>query len=88
MQTIPMIRERLHQLAEELSCPELADLAEETKRRPYVRKAPTRHGPVSPATQDAIRRYAADHPEAHQQDIATRFGVNAGRVSETLAGFR
>lgn len=35
--TIPEIRKRMHELAIEHGIEELAQLAEETKRRPYVR---------------------------------------------------
>jgi S-adenosylmethionine:diacylglycerol 3-amino-3-carboxypropyl transferase len=36
----------------------------------------------------AIRAYWNARPNASNQEIATVFGVNVGRVSESLAGFR
>lgn len=39
MRTIPQIRMRLHELADQLGVQELHDLAEETKRRSPVRRA-------------------------------------------------
>jgi hypothetical protein len=86
--TIPQIRERLHELAKELCCPELHALAEETKREFHGRIAPVRSKLVSEAVADEIRRTAENHPLMSQQEIALRVGVNAGRVSETLFGKR
>jgi predicted metal-dependent phosphoesterase TrpH len=82
--TIPEIRERLRELATEHGLPELRQLAEETIRRPAVRRAPTRNKTPTPELAERIRNYARRHPRAHQQDIAQHFGVNAGRVSEAL----
>lgn len=44
--------------------------------------------PTLPATAAAIRAYCARHPDADLQDVAHRFGVNIGRVSEALHGRR
>lgn len=86
--TIPEIRDRLFELADELDCPELIRLAEATRRRAPVRKAPVKSRPISRAVKVAIAAYAAAHPDAHLQAIADVFKVNHGRVSETLAGKR
>lgn len=88
MRTIPQIRERLYELAEEYGFEELRTLADETKRRSPVRRARTKHAPLTGEVKAAILAYAEAHPDAHQQDIALHFKTNAGRVSETLAGFR
>lgn len=86
--TIPQIRERLFELADELDCPELIRLAEETRRRPPVRKGPVKSRPINRQVRVAIVAYAAAHPDAHGQEIAAVFKVNHGRVSEALGGKR
>lgn len=86
--TIPEIRSRLHELAREHGISELHQLAEETKRRRAVRRAPVRHPPLSDDQLDALKAYARANPQAHLQDIAVRFRTNAGRVSEALHGKR
>lgn len=85
---IPEIRERLHALADELDVAELHQLAEATRRRRPVRKAPVKSRPVDPAVKVQMRAYAASHPDAQQREIGQTFNLNAGRVSETLAGKR
>lgn len=41
---------------------------------------------MSKATAERIRRMKERHPDASQMEIAAALGVNAGRVSEVLAG--
>lgn len=82
--SIPAVRARLHELAEEHGIPELHDLADQTIRRPPQRRATTRSPTVTAELAQEIRDYAAAHPEAHLQDIAEHFGVNHGRVTESL----
>jgi hypothetical protein len=86
--TIPDIRRRLHELAKELGCPELALLAEETKRRPPVRMAPKRAFHITEELAAGVREYAVRHPMAHMRAIGQRFKIDQGRVSEILAGKR
>lgn len=86
--TIPEIRARMIELAGELGCPELRELAEETRRRKPVRRAPPRKPDPSPALQDRIKRYASHNPDVSYHDIAVRFGTTSGRVSEAVAGKR
>lgn len=86
--TIPEIRARLHELADEHGIAELAELAEATRRRRPCRVAPVRSRPMTRARKAAIRAYAEAHPQEHLQEIADAFHVNPGRVSEALAGFR
>lgn len=88
MRTIPQIRLRLQQLAKSLACPELAQLAEETKRRPYVRRARNTGRILSPTERDSILSYATTYPNMTYAAIAARFNTNSGRVSEIVAGFR
>jgi hypothetical protein len=86
--TIPQIRARLHELADETGIEELAELADATRRRPPLRVASVRSRPIDPAVLDAIRAYAVAHPDTHAQEIAEVFNVNHGRVSEALIGKR
>ncbi len=82
--SIPAVRARLHELAEEHGIPELHDLADQTLRRAPQRRATTRSPKVTAEMAQEIRDYAAANPEAHLQDIAEHFGVNHGRVTESL----
>lgn len=85
---IPQVRERLYELAVELGCAELSELADELKRRAAEvseRKVSAR---MTPELTDAIRDYYYDNPKLTQLEIAAIFGVNQGRVSETIKGKR
>lgn len=82
--SIPEIRERLRELAEEYNIPELQELADEMYRHSPVRRAPRNNRKLTPALAAEIRRYARANPEMHQQQIAVYFQVNHGRVSEVL----
>ncbi|MBC7286373.1 hypothetical protein [Hoeflea sp.] len=86
--TIPEIRSRLHELAIEHELPELAQLAEETKRQYHGRRAPPRARPVDKATAARVQRFARLHPNMPQREIGRRFGIDGGRVSEILFGKR
>lgn len=86
--TIPEIRDRLHVLADEHGIEELHKLAEATRRRRAVRRAPVKSRPLDPQTAAAVRAYLAAHPNAHQRDVGQMFNLNAGRVSESLRGKR
>lgn len=85
---IPEIADRLRALSVELSCSELAGLADELRRRAPVRRAPASAATMTPQLRADIRRYASDHPTETFADIGRVFNVNAGRVSETMAGYR
>lgn len=82
--SIPEVRDRLRELAVELDEEELAELADQLYRRQAGKRAPRRSPVVTAEMAEEIRQYAAQHPDAHQQDIAEHFGVNHGRVSEAL----
>lgn len=81
---IPAVRDRLRELADEHGLEELRDLADQMYRRTARKRAPIRSPKLTPALAQQIRQYAASNPGAHQQDIAQKFGVNHGRVSEAL----
>lgn len=52
------------------------------------RKAPKQSAPVTDEVRSLIRVYAKTYPDMTQQQIATEFNLNAGRVSEILTGKR
>lgn len=84
---LPEIVEELHKLADDFSIPRLHDLADEIRRRPSTRSAPTSR-PMTPTLRAQIRLAARLNPEMSQLEIAKSFGVNQGRVSEALKGKR
>jgi chromosome condensin MukBEF complex kleisin-like MukF subunit len=83
---IPAVRDRLYELADELDIEELRELADQLWRKSARKRAPIRSPKLTPEMAEEIRQYAADNPDAHQQDIAEKFGVNHGRISEALDG--
>lgn len=82
--SIPEIRVRLRELAEEHGLEELHALADEMYRRSPVRRASNRSVKLTPKLAEKIRRYARKHPSLHQRDLAQEFNVNPGRISEAL----
>lgn len=92
MKTIPEIRERVAQIGRGFKSgayptlgQELIDLAEAMKRRPAVRRARKRSS-LTDTQICAVKDYAASHSDASYYDIAMALDVNAGRISEILAG--
>ena len=81
--TIPEIREELREMGVRL-----IELAEQTMRRPAVRRAPNKSAPLTHALRLKIRRLARINPEMSYKEIANLVGTNQGRVSEALAGKR
>lgn len=67
---------------------ELRDLAAEIPRRPPVMKAKATSRKMTPEIEEEIGELHRQNPTWSQARIARHVGVNAGRVSETLAGFR
>lgn len=63
-------------------------LADATFRRKSVRRARTKKSRLTPELKERIIRYAALHPEASYLEISIALGVNTGRISEALAGFK
>lgn len=95
---IPEIRRQLSQAANDLrsgrKTPDKVADAIDRLVPELWRKKPRQMGgrkvrtPMTPELAQRIRAYAKAHPKADQQEIATEFNVNAGRVSEVLAGHR
>lgn len=52
------------------------------------RKAPHQSSPVTDDVKRMVRMYARTYPDITQQQIAQKFNINAGRVSEILTGKR
>ncbi len=84
--TIPEIRERLREIADEYGIEELHDLADETYRQTPLRRARNKSAKLTPALAEKIRRYVKKNPTMHQRDVAQKFNVNPGRVSESVNG--
>ena len=82
--SIPAVRTRLREIAEEQDLPELNELADQMVRRSPQRRAKSRSPEATAEMAEEIREYAAANPDAHLQDIAEHFGVNHGRVTESL----
>ena len=70
------------------SASRIEDCVRDLKRRPPTRRAPVTSTPMTPEIAAKIRETAWKHPTWSQQRIATRLGVNSGRVSEILFGKR
>ena len=86
--TIPEIRTRLYELAAKHDLPELAQLADETKRQYHGRRAPVRSRPVDDIMAARVRLFARRYPNMPQREIGRRFEIDGGRVSEILYGKR
>ena len=95
---IPEIRKQLSQAANDLRSgrrpPEkVADaidrlVPELWRKKPRQLAGRKVRSPMTPELKQRIRDFAKAHPRKDQQDIATEFNVNAGRVSEILSGHR
>lgn len=87
--TIPEVRDRLYELSDELHQPELRRLADQLwRRRPWRQPVRPVHRRMTPELAAEVRAYVAAHPYEPEDVVGTRFGVNQGRISEALAGFR
>ena len=86
--SIPEIRVRLLELADELGCPELRELEAEMYRKAPVRRAPRVSDDCTAEMAEQIRAYANANPRESFHSIASRFNVNPGRVSEAMNGER
>ncbi len=93
MSNVPLARERILDVADKCRAAGLEREAVELERivetllfrRPYARpRAPVASIAADGDVPAAMRRFAAAHPELTQQEIAVRFEVNSGRVSEAL----
>jgi len=85
---LPEVADRLRELARELGCDELNELADEIARRPGGQRAPVTSAPMTDALRDEIRAMKAADPDLSHAEIGRRLNVNPGRVSETLRGKR
>jgi hypothetical protein len=89
VRTIPQIRVRLHELANELDIQELHDLAEETKRRAPLRpRVKAKYPMLTQAQQAEIRDYAWANADQGVREISIKFNTSIGRVSEAISGMR
>lgn len=85
--TLPDIMAELRQLAQDYNLPRLKELADEIRRRPGTRGRYTSRK-TTEFLREQIRLFRVAHPGLSQKEIADHFGVNPGRVSEALKGFR
>lgn len=83
---IPDIQSELRTLSTRHGMPRLAELADLMKRRSPRVVAPQSSVKMPPEIKKGIKAYRATNPNATQLEIGNHFGVNPGRVSETLRG--
>jgi hypothetical protein len=92
--TIPDIRFRLLEIAGDIDsvAPIAADRIRECVdhlyRRKPVRRTRARQMTPTDERRAEIRSFAAANPDMSEWDIGRRFGLNQGRISEALHGFR
>jgi hypothetical protein len=82
------VQARLRALAATHKIPELDRLAGELSRRKPIKVAARSSTPMTDRLRKEIAAYAEANPDMAQADIAARFSVNPGRVSEALRGVR
>lgn len=82
--SIPEIRVRLLEIANEEDLPELRGLVDEMYRRSPNRRAPVQSDKITPSLAAQIRTYYSANPLMSFQTIADHFNVNPGRVSEAV----
>lgn len=87
---MPEVREALNNIALDLAklSLKIKVLADETRKRPAHRKVEPHSAPMTDKLADKIHQFAKDNPTMSQFQIAQRFKVNQGRVSEALRGKR
>jgi hypothetical protein len=85
---LPQVATRLRELAIELNCAELSDLANEIGRRPSGQRAARTSAPITDEIKAKIIAMKEAEPLLSQAEIGKRLNVNPGRVSETLRGKR
>lgn len=87
---IPELREQLRRLADEIEpvAPAAAErlrfLADSAYRRPAIRRAPRKNRTPDEKQRAEVVKLFREHPDWHQQDIATAVGTNSGRVSDIV----
>lgn len=83
--SIPEVRKRLKEIAEETGLEELKDLADQMHRRNLKgTRAPITSQKMTPELAGKIRDYLDDNPHASNQIIADYFNVNPGRITDAL----
>jgi hypothetical protein len=85
---LPEVAARLRELAVELGCGELNDLADEIARRPSGQRAPISSSPMTDQLRQQIIAMQEASPDLSHAEIGRQLNVNPGRVSETLKGKR
>ena len=85
---IPEIRERLKQISQERDIPEIAELAEQLRRRYHGRAARKVSETVTPELELRVRQLHVLFPDLAQHKIGELLNLNSGRVSEILRGKR
>jgi hypothetical protein len=85
---LPEVATRLRELAIDLGCDELNDLADEIGRRSPRQRAPNTSIPITDSLKAQIRAMKTDEPHLSQAEIGRRLNLNPGRVSEALRGKR
>lgn len=85
---IPEVRAELEELAIEHGIPRLKELADELIRRRRIVPTPAKSKKMTPALKAAIKKYKKDNPDASYKEIADKYDVNIGRVSEAIVGKR
>lgn len=85
---IPEVRAELRELAAQHGIPRLNELADELYRRPPVKRARPKARRVTEELRIAIRAYALANPGKSNREVGRHFGVDGGRVSEAINGFR
>jgi hypothetical protein len=85
---LPEVAVRLRELAIDLGCNELNELADEIARRPSGQRAPITSASMSDSLGAQIRVMKMADPDLSYAEIGRRLNVNPGRVSETLRGKR
>ena len=90
MSNIPLARKRIKTLQNLLTVivMDLEEIEKMLNRKKPVRKAAPRSKRMTPEFAAQIRKFAQRNSKASLQEIATRFNVNSGRVSEALNGAR
>ena len=94
--TIPEVRIALLILANEMAqypytkpfADTIRALVKELYRRRGLQPTKVRSQPITPELKAHIRRYKRSHPDMSLQQIANRFTVNQGRVTDAILGKR
>lgn len=86
--SIPELRNRIREIAENYDNDELRNIADELVRNSPIKRAKNKSQRLTPELAVKIRDYSTLHPEMHERDVGQEFNVNPGRVSESLNHIR